>query len=57
LISDLRSLPRNSAVRRTNDLVKRARMAKVHACIITHLRNQFGFFGKDKKKDELLAST
>lgn len=32
--------------RQINELVKRARMAKVHALIVTHLRNQFGFFGK-----------
>jgi len=29
-------------------------MAKVHAYIISHLRDQFGWFGKDSKKKELL---
>eukprot|EP00479_Gromia_sphaerica_P005766 TRINITY_DN16857_c0_g1_i1.p1 TRINITY_DN16857_c0_g1~~TRINITY_DN16857_c0_g1_i1.p1 ORF type:complete len:102 (+),score=22.85 TRINITY_DN16857_c0_g1_i1:55-360(+) len=43
LLADLRSLPRNSAVRKINELVKRARMAKVHALIVTHLRSQFGW--------------
>jgi hypothetical protein len=38
LLADLRSLPRNSTVRKINELVKRARMARVHAFIITHLR-------------------
>jgi len=54
LLADLRSLPRNSAVRKVNELVKRARMIKVHALIIDHLRNQFGWFGKEKKQAELL---
>jgi hypothetical protein len=56
LISDLRSLPRNSAVRRVNELIKRARMAKVHALLICHLQAQFGVFGKDKKKQEILKN-
>lgn len=46
LLSDLKSLPRNSTVRKVNELIKRARMLKVHVHIINHLRNQFGFFGK-----------
>lgn len=54
LLADLRSLPRNSAVRKVNELVKRARMAKVHAYIITHLRDQFGWFGKGKKQKQIL---
>jgi GTPase SAR1 family protein len=54
LLADLRSLPRNSAVRKVNELVKRARMAKVHAFIIEHLRAQFGWFGKDKTKQQIL---
>lgn len=54
LISDLRSLPRNSTVRKINEFVKRARMAKVHACIVAHLREQFGLLGKEKRQRELL---
>jgi len=54
LLADLRSLPRNSAIRKVNELVKRAKMAKVHAYIMSHLRDQFGWFGKDSKKKELL---
>ena len=54
LLSDLRSLPRNSAVRKINELVKRARLAKVHALIIAHLRNNMPtFFGKKKAQDKL----
>lgn len=39
LLADLRSLPRNSAVRKVNELVKRARQAKVHAYMLSHLRS------------------
>ncbi|CAB4056292.1 EHD1 [Lepeophtheirus salmonis] len=38
LFSDLQSLPRNAALRKLNDLIKRARLAKVHAYIISGLR-------------------
>jgi len=55
LLADLRSLPRNSAVRKVNELVKRARMLKVHALILDHLRNQFGWFGKSKKQEQILS--
>jgi len=40
LLADLRSLPRNSAVRKVNELVKRARQAKVHAYMLSHLRSR-----------------
>jgi len=55
LLADLRSLPRNSTVRKINELVKRARMLKVHCMILDHLRNQFGWFGKDKTQEKLLS--
>jgi len=35
LFHDLQSLPRNAALRKLNDLIKRARLAKVHAYIIS----------------------
>jgi EH domain-containing protein 1 len=54
LLADLRSLPRNSTVRKINELVKRARMAKVHAHLINHLRQQFGMFGKSKDQKRML---
>lgn len=55
LFKDLQSLPRNAALRKLNDLIKRARLAKVHAYIISHLRKEMpSMFGKDAKKKELI---
>jgi len=57
LLTDLNGLPRNSAVRRLNDLVKRARLAKVHAHIIGHLKNEMpALFGKEAKQQELITN-
>jgi hypothetical protein len=56
LFIDLRALPRNSTVRKINELVKRARMAKVHAYICHHLREQFGLFGKSDKQSKLISN-
>ena len=54
LMNDLKNLPRNSAVRKINDLVKRTRKAKVHAYIMSHLRSEMPFSGKAKKQEKLL---
>lgn len=57
LFRDLQSLPRNAALRKLNDLIKRARLAKVHAYIISELRNEMpSVFGKDSKKKELIKN-
>eukprot|EP00096_Caligus_rogercresseyi_P000116 TRINITY_DN1030_c1_g1_i2.p1 TRINITY_DN1030_c1_g1~~TRINITY_DN1030_c1_g1_i2.p1 ORF type:complete len:539 (+),score=195.15 TRINITY_DN1030_c1_g1_i2:294-1910(+) len=57
LFSDLQSLPRNAALRKLNDLIKRARLAKVHAYIISGLRKDMpAMFGKDSKKKELIKN-
>uniref|UniRef100_A0A914WUV4 Achaete scute target 1 n=1 Tax=Plectus sambesii TaxID=2011161 RepID=A0A914WUV4_9BILA len=57
LFRDLQSLPRNAALRKLNDLIKRARLAKVHAFIIAELKKQMpSMMGKDKKKKELIAN-
>ena len=50
LMADLKSLPRNSAVRKVNEFVKRCRQLRVHALIISHLQGQFGWFGKKSKQ-------
>ncbi|KAG8199414.1 hypothetical protein JTE90_000282 [Oedothorax gibbosus] len=55
MFKDIQSLPKNAALRKLNDLIKRARLAKVHAYIISNLRNQMpSVFGKDSKKKELV---
>ncbi|NP_001096442.2 EH domain-containing protein 4 [Xenopus tropicalis] len=56
LFRDIQSLPRNAALRKLNDLIKRARLAKVHAYIISHLKKEMpAVFGKDTKKKELIS--
>jgi len=56
LLADLKALPRNSATRKVNEFVKRARRAKTHALICEHLRSQFGWFYQDSKQEVLLAN-
>ncbi|XP_032882488.1 EH domain-containing protein 3-like [Amblyraja radiata] len=56
LFKDIKSLPRNAALRKLNDLIKRARLAKVHAYIISHLKKEMpAMFGKDAKKKEMIS--
>ena len=51
LFSDLQTLPRSYAVRLLNDLVKRARLALVHAYILQAVRGETGMFtGSSTKK-------
>uniref|UniRef100_A0A452TQR9 EH domain-containing protein 1 n=1 Tax=Ursus maritimus TaxID=29073 RepID=A0A452TQR9_URSMA len=55
LFKDIQSLPRNAALRKLNDLIKRARLAKVHAYIISSLKKEMpNVFGKESKKKELV---
>ena len=57
LMRDLKDLPRNSAVRKINELVKRMRACKVHAYIISHLKEQMPYLmGSAKKQKELIAN-
>lgn len=57
LFNDLQSLPKNAALRKLNDLIKRARLAKVHAYIISHLKKEMpSMFGKEAKKKELIKT-
>lgn len=57
LFRDIQSLPRNAALRQLNDLIKRARMAKVHAYIIGYLKKEMpAVFGKDSRKKELIQN-
>lgn len=57
LFKDLQSLPGNAALRKLNDLIKRARLAKVHAYIISALHKEMpSIFRKDGKKKELIKN-
>lgn len=57
LFGDMQSLPRTNAVRRLNDMIKRARLAKVHAYVISTLRAEMpSLFGKNSKKEELIVN-
>jgi len=54
LFDDLQGLPRFATIRRLNDLIKRARLAKVHAYVITYLKKQMPLIGKDSKKKDMI---
>ena len=57
LFDDLQDLPRYAAMRKLNDFIKRARMAKIHAYIISTLREDMPkLFGKGRKKKELIKN-
>jgi len=57
LLADLRGLPKNAAIRKVNELIKRARLAKVHAYIISHMKeNMPMFFGKSDKQNQLIEN-
>ena len=56
LMKDLAILPRQSAVRKINELVKRLRKVKTLAYIIGYLKSQMpSLMGKDKKQKKLIA--
>lgn len=56
LMKDLAILPRQSAVRKINELVKRIRKVKTLAYIIAHLKSQMpSLMGKEKKQNKLIA--
>ncbi|XP_064157162.1 EH domain-containing protein 2b isoform X2 [Anguilla rostrata] len=55
LFADIQHLPRNAALRKLNDLVKRARLVRVHAHIISYLKQEMpSVFRKDNKKKNLI---
>ena len=56
LFADFQSLPRTAAVRKVNELIKRAKLAKVHAIILSHLRSEMpSLFYKQSKKEQLIV--
>jgi len=57
LLNDLKNVPKNAAVRKVNELVKRVRLSKAHAYIIGHLKKEMpAMFGKDKAQAKALAN-
>jgi hypothetical protein len=57
LYTALSQLPRGAAVRKLNDLIKRARLAKVHAYVLECLGKKMpSMFGKSKEKAKLTDS-
>ena len=57
LFASIQSLTRTAAVRKLNELIKRARLAKVQAFILDHLRSEMpAIFGKQSKKDDLIEN-
>ncbi|XP_050966488.1 EH domain-containing protein 2 [Labeo rohita] len=55
LFADIQNLPRNSALRKLNDLVKRARLVRAHAYIISSLKEEMPLvFCREKKKRDLI---
>ncbi|ORX84028.1 hypothetical protein BCR32DRAFT_291613 [Anaeromyces robustus] len=55
LLNDLRVLPRNAAIRKVNEMVKRAKLAKVHGLIISQLKKEMpSMFKKDSKQRGLI---
>ncbi|RLN91488.1 hypothetical protein BBJ28_00024084 [Nothophytophthora sp. Chile5] len=54
-LDKLHASSQEAAVHKMNELVKRARLAKVHACLLGHPRDNIPtVFGMDKKQRELL---
>jgi len=57
LYTALAQLPRGAAVRKLNDLIKRSRLAKVHAYILDTLsRKMPSMFGKGKEQEKLIKN-
>ena len=57
LFKDMQSLPKYAALRKLNDLIKRARLCKVHAHILADLKKEMpNIFGKESKKKDLIKN-
>ncbi|MCJ8748740.1 hypothetical protein PDJAM_G00168170 [Pangasius djambal] len=54
LFKEIQNLPRNSALRKLNDLVKRARLVRTHAYIVSFLKEEMPLFRRDNKKRDLI---
>ncbi|CAL8086801.1 unnamed protein product [Calicophoron daubneyi] len=57
LFKDLSTLPGDAALRKLNDFIRRARLAKVHAYIISQLKSEMpALMGREAKKRDLIAN-
>lgn len=55
LLADLKNIPKKACDRRINEFVKRARAAKIHAYIISHLKKEMpAMMGKAKTQQRLV---
>lgn len=55
LLNDLKDIPKKACDRRINEYVKRARAAKIHAYIISHLKKEMpSMMGKAKAQQRLI---
>ncbi|KAI5674760.1 hypothetical protein M9H77_15124 [Catharanthus roseus] len=55
LLTDLKNIPKKACDRRINEFVKRARAAKIHAYIISHLKKEMpAMMGKAKAQQRLI---
>ncbi|XP_021595354.1 EH domain-containing protein 1 isoform X2 [Manihot esculenta] len=55
LLADLKDIPKKACDRRINEFVKRARAAKIHAYIISHLKKEMpAMMGKAKAQQRLI---
>ncbi|KAL9243478.1 hypothetical protein vseg_017361 [Gypsophila vaccaria] len=55
LLADLKDIPKKACDRRINEFVKRARAAKIHAYIISHLKKEMpAMIGKSKTQQRLI---
>ncbi|KAE8125481.1 hypothetical protein FH972_020284 [Carpinus fangiana] len=55
LLTDLKDIPKKACDRRINEFVKRARAAKIHAYIISHLKKEMpAMIGKAKAQQRLI---
>jgi len=55
LYTRIAQLPRTASVRKVNDLIKRARLAKVHAFLLDHLYNNMPWmFGHAKEQERMV---
>jgi len=53
VINDLKSLPRDTRIRRINETVKRWRAVKTHAILCTHLASKFSWMSFSKADDQV----